>query len=153
MRNPFSSGKASSGTEGCWQAEAKDYEEHPEEADTAPCCPGNMMLSCMHHSCAFQRWNEGWALSTLSLHKNLEKTQRLVQTKTWALAIRFLFLALPCCCRYWNLNAALGSQEPGSHRNGDLWAATPAVPPVALHKQLVVHPQSPGDRDCAQLGY
>lgn len=143
--------RSGSGTAGYWQAGAKDYEECPEEADTAPCYPENMMLSCMHHSCTFQRWNEGQVLSTLLLHKTPGKDTDSCSDKDMGTGNTFLvFPALPCCCRYWNFNPAVGYQEPGSHRSVDLWAPTPAVPPLALHKQLAVHPQSPGNTDvCA----
>lgn len=109
VRNPFSSGRARSGTAGCWPAGAKDYEECAEEADTAPCCPGNMLLSCLHRSCAFQRWNEGQVLSTLLLHKAPGKDTESCSHKDMGTSNRFLvFPALPCCCSYWNFNPAVG---------------------------------------------
>lgn len=86
--------KARSGTEGCCKQEPK-IPRSARRSFTAPCSPQNLMLSCMHHSCACQRWNEGQAFSPCHFTKHLEKTQRLVQTKTWAGAIRFSCF-LPC---------------------------------------------------------
>lgn len=108
----------------------------------------NILLSCLHRSCAFQRWNEGQVLYTLWLHKTPGKDTESCSDKDMGTGNMFLlFPALPCCCRYWNFNPAVGYQEPGSHRSVDLWAATLAVPPVVLQKQLVVHPHSPGNKD------
>lgn len=70
-------------------------QESSEEADAAPCYPENTMLSCMHHSCALQRWNEGQVFPPCYFTKHLEKTQSRVQTKTRALAICFSCF-LPC---------------------------------------------------------
>lgn len=123
-------------------------QESSEEADAAPCYPENTMLSCMHHSCALQRWNEGQVFSTLLFHKTSGKDTESCSDQDMGTGNRFLvFPALPCCCRYWNFNPAVGYQESGSHRSVGLCAATPAVPPAALRKQLVVHPQSPGNTD------
>lgn len=104
-------------------------QESSEEADTAPCYPENTMLSCMHHSCAFQRWNEGQVFSTLLLQKTPGKDTESCSDQDMGTGNTFLmFPALSCCCSYWNFNPTVGYQEPGSHRSVDLWAATPAVP-------------------------
>lgn len=93
--HPFSSEKARSGTAGCWPAGAKDYEERPEEADTSPCCPRTFCCpACIVHVLSKGEMR-GKYFTPCDFTKHLEKTQSLVQIKTWALAICFSCF-LPC---------------------------------------------------------